>query len=300
MTMAPPDEFGYDRGATTRKLRMRAAAVEQSVQAAPGGDERGALFAYRVVHPVSVARGQSAMVPIVSQRLSARRELLYASDKLPRHPVATLRLKNDTGLTLERGPVTVLDSGDYAGEAVLPFTRAGGELLVSFAVELGIGIEEQRDTKRQLVALRLRNDYLIFEEHDLVITNYQLSSGLDRPVEVVIEHRRLSGYDLISPTDPEEQGSSFARWRVACPPQTRHRFQVTEQRLISRQERVRSLDGMQLQAFLRDRLLAAATVEGLQGVLSSTNRWELLRSRLNGLNVIARRSTNSSARYRAA
>ncbi len=268
MMMAPPDESGYDRGATTRKLRMRAAAVEQSVQAAAGGDERGALFAYRVVHPVSVARGQSAMVPIVSQRLSARRELLYASDKLPRHPVATLRLKNDTGLTLERGPVTVLDSGDYAGEAVLPFTRAGGELLVSFAVELGIGIEEQRDTKRQLVALRLRNDYLIFEEHDLVITNYQLSSGLDRPVEVVIEHRRLSGYDLMSPTDPEEQGSSFARWRVACPPQTRHRFQVTEQRLISRQERVRSLDGMQLQAFLRDRLLAAATVEGLQGVLS--------------------------------
>ena len=268
MMMAPPDESGYDRGATTRKLRMRAAAVEQSVQAAAGGDERGALFAYRVVHPVSVARGQSAMVPIVSQRLSARRELLYASDKLPRHPVATLRLKNDTGLTLERGPVTVLDSGDYAGEAVLPFTRAGGELLVSFAVELGIGIEEQRDTKRQLVALRLRNDYLIFEEHDLVITNYQLSSGLDRPVEVVIEHRRLSGYDLMSPTDPEEQGSSFARWRVACPPQTRHRFQVTEQRLISRQERVRSLDGMQLQAFLRDRLLAAATVEGLQSVLS--------------------------------
>ena len=268
MMMAPPDESGYDRGATTRKLRMRAAAVEQSVQAAAGGDERGALFAYRVVHPVSVARGQSAMVPIVSQRLSARRELLYASDKLPRHPVATLRLKNDTGLTLERGPVTVLDSGDYAGEAVLPFTRAGGELLVSFAVELGIGIEEQRDTKRQLVALRLRNDYLIFEEHDLVVSNYQLSSGLDRPVEVVIEHRRLSGYDLMSPTDPEEQGSSFARWRVACPPQTRHRFQVTEQRLISRQERVRSLDGMQLQAFLRDRLLAAATVEGLQGVLS--------------------------------
>jgi hypothetical protein len=265
--MAPPDEPGYDRGTTTRKLRMRATAVEQTVQAAAGGDERGALFAYRVVHPVSVARGQSAMVPIVSQRLSARRELLYASDKLPRHPVATLRLKNDTGLTLERGPVTVLDSGDYAGEAVIPFTRAGGELLISFAVELGIRIEEQRDTKRQLVALRLRNDYLIFEERDLVISNYQLSSGLDRPVEVVVEHRCLSGYDLVSPTDPDEQSSSFARWRVACPPQARHLFQVTEQRLLSRQERVRSLDGTQLQAFLRDRLLTAATIQGLQGVL---------------------------------
>lgn len=266
--MAAAAEADYDRGATTRKLRMRATAVEQTVQAAAGGDERGALFAYQVVHPVSVARGQSAMVPIVSQRLSARRELLYASDKLPRHPVATLRLKNDTGLTLERGPVTVLDSGDYAGEAVLPFTRAGSELLISFAVELGMRIEEQRDTKRQLVALRLRNDYLIFEEHDLVISNYQMSSSLDRPVEVMIEHRRLGGYDLVSPADPDEQGSSFARWRVACPPQTQRIFQVTERRLLSRQEQIRSIDGTQLQAFLRDRLLTAATVQGLQGVLS--------------------------------
>src|SRR6266545_4054950 len=111
-------------------------AIEASAAPASAGAERGALFQYRVAHPVSVARGQSAMVPIVSQRLGGRKELLYSGQKLPKHPVASLRMRNETGLTLERGPVTVIEEGDYAGEAVLPFTRAGGELIVPYAVEL--------------------------------------------------------------------------------------------------------------------------------------------------------------------
>src|SRR4029434_2644614 len=89
--------------------------LEASTAAVSVGEERGALFQYRVTHPVSVARGQSAMVPIVGRRIDGRKELLYNGQKLPKHPVASLRLRNETGLTLERGPVTVLEQGDYAG-----------------------------------------------------------------------------------------------------------------------------------------------------------------------------------------
>ena len=87
------------------------------------GEERGALFQYRVAHPISVARGRSAMAPIVNRRLDGRKELLYNGRKQPHYPVASLRMLNETGLTLERGPVTVVERGDYAGEAVLPFAR---------------------------------------------------------------------------------------------------------------------------------------------------------------------------------
>ena len=142
-------------------------ALESSTVEASAGEERGALFQYRVTHPVSVARGQSAMVPIVGQRLEARKELLYNGQKLPKHPVASLRLRNETGLTLERGPVTVLEQGDYAGEAVLPFTRAGGELIVPYAVELGINIQEEHSGERQTRGISVRDDYLLFQEWDV-------------------------------------------------------------------------------------------------------------------------------------
>ncbi|PDW00624.1 hypothetical protein [Candidatus Viridilinea mediisalina] len=273
----------YGMPPRSRAFRPSAAQFEEAVQVAAGGDERGALFAYEVVHPVSVARGQSAMVPIVSQRLPARHELLYNGAKHPRHPVAALRLQNGTGLTLERGPVTVLCAGDYGGEAVLPFTRTGGELIVPFAIELGLTVEEQHRGERKLASLHLRDEYLIFEEHDLATTSYHITSGLERAAEVTIEHVPRNGYELVSPTKPDEQSAGFVRWRVACAPQARTVFEVTERRLISRHEQVRSLNGQQLQAFLRDRLLTAETVAALQEVLALYHRAQAAQNELTKL-----------------
>ena len=248
--------------------RFSASALEEAVQVAASGDERGALFAYHVEHPVSVARGQSAMVPILSRRLPAHRELLYNGAKHPRNPVASLRLANATGLTLERGPVTVLAQGDYAGEAVLPFTRAGGELIVPYAVELGLKVEEQRRGARRLHAISLQGDYALIEEHDLIITSYDLSSTLDQMVEVTVEHARASAYELAETSAPHEESAGFARWRVPCAPQARITFVVSERRLVSRHEQVRSLSGAQLRDYLADKLLDAATVKALEGILA--------------------------------
>ncbi|HMQ32373.1 MAG TPA: hypothetical protein PKD53_16695 [Chloroflexaceae bacterium] len=283
--LAEAADAGYGgarkRAAVTE--RLSAAQLEEAVQVAAGGDERGALFAYSVEHPVSVARGQSAMVPILSRRLPARRELLYNGAKHPRHPVASLRLTNETGLTLERGPVTVLDGGDYAGEAVLPFTRAGAELIVPFAVELGIAVSEERQGARRLVGVSFKGDYAVFEEHDLLTTTYQLSSGLDRTAEVMVEHGRLAGYEVAAPRAPDEESAGFARWRVPCPPHARVSFAVTERRLTSRHEQVRALSGAQLQAFMRDRLLDQETLKALAAILALYRQADEAQARIHRL-----------------
>ncbi|MBX0328430.1 hypothetical protein K2Z83_12160 [Oscillochloris sp. ZM17-4] len=186
---------------------------------------------------------------------------------LPSHPVASLRLTNETGLTLERGPVTVLDAGDYAGEAVLPFTRAGGELIVPYAVELGITVSERSRSERRLHAVHIRGEYAVFEEYDLRSRSYDLVSGIDRPAEVLIEQARLAHYDLADTRAPDEESAGFARWRVACPAHGRSAFVVVERRLVSRQEQVRGLSGERLRALLRDGLVNAKTVAFLEGVL---------------------------------
>jgi hypothetical protein len=248
--------------------RLSGAMLEEAAQVAASGDERGALFAYHVEHPVSVARGQSAMVPILSQRLPARRDLLYNGSKHPRNPVASLRLENATGLTLERGPVTVLEQGDYAGEAVLPFTRAGAELIVAYAVELGLTVEERRRGERRLHAVHLKDDYLIVEEHDLAIATYELTSTLDRPAEVTVEHTRLAGFEVAETRAPDEESAGFARWRVPCAPRSRTQLVVTERRLVSRHEHVRSVSGAQLRDYLAGKLLDPATVRALEAILA--------------------------------
>jgi hypothetical protein len=282
--MADAAESAGGRGRRAAKTeRLTGAMLEEAVQVAAGGDERGALFAYHVEHPVSVARGQSAMVPILSRRLPARRDLLYNGAKHPRNPVASLRLENATGLTLERGPVTVLEQGDYAGEAVLPFTRAGAELIVAYAVELGVTVEERRRGERRLHAIRLQDDYAIIEEHDLAITSYELTSALDRPAEVTVEHGRLAGYEVAETRAPDEESAGFARWRVPCAPHSRTQLLVTERRLVSRHEHVRSMSGAQLRDYLAGKLLDPATVRALEGVLALYRQVEEAQQQLRQL-----------------
>jgi hypothetical protein len=260
-----------------------AADMEESVQAAASGSERGALFAYDVTHPVSVARGQSAMVPILSKRLLCRRELLYNQQKFPVHPVASLRLTNETGLTLERGPVTVLEEGAYAGEAVVPFTHTDAEMIVSFAVELGIKVEEQRQSKRHIAAINLHGEYLLIQEYEIWHTSYHLTSTLSDEASVTVEHARRTPYELFETPEPLEQAAGFARWDVACPPDTRTVFEVRERRLISRQEQVRSLSHRRLQEYLRDKYLDAATVGALNEVLGIYQQIEEHRRHLREL-----------------
>ena len=249
----------------TERLSMD--MLEASTAAASVGEERGALFQYRVAHPVSVARGQSAMVPIVGQRLGGRKELLYNSAKLPKHPVASLRMRNETGLTLERGPVTVIEEGDYAGEAVLPFTRAGGELIVPYAVELGITIAEEHSGERQTSGLSVRDDYLIIQEWDIRQTLYRIHSTLSASAEVTIEQALLPSYTLTDSPAPSEQAQGLARWPVACAPNVETSFIVRQRSETSRWERIGDLAPKQLREYLRQRYLDEATYQDLVGVL---------------------------------
>ncbi len=255
-------------------------AAESSTQPASVGEERGALFQYRVAHPVSVARGQSAMVPIVAQRLGGRKELLYNGQKLPRHPVASLRMRNETGLTLERGPVTVIEQGDYAGEAVIPFTRAGGELIVPYAVELGITVQEERSSDRQTGAIGVRDDYLLIQEWDVQRMTYRIVNTLSTAVEVLVEQALAPGYTLHETAAPAEQAQGQARWPVQCPPGVETTFTVQQRRELSRREQVRGVTHRQLSQFLRQRFLDDATFQALSGVLTLYGQVETHQRRL--------------------
>lgn len=242
--------------------------VTDSVRAVAVGEEQGALFAYRVTQPVSVGRGQSAMAPIVGSQISGARELVYNQRRLDKHPLAAIRLKNETDLTLEQGPVTVLINGEYAGEAVLPFTRAGAGFTVFHAVELGVTVLETTHETRYLHGIRLHDSDLLIDEYMLLFRQYTIISTLHTPSIVIIEHHRTAHTELIDTPPPLSEEGFIARWAVSVPAADRTVFTVCERRLLSRSQSISSLTGEQLQHFLRDKLLDEATFQQLSGVLS--------------------------------
>jgi hypothetical protein len=228
----------------------------------------GELFAYRVLSPVTVRRGESALVPIISAQLSYRRELLFNEQKLAAHPVAALRFTNATGLVLERGPVTVLEDGEYRGEALVPFSKEGAEVYLAFAVELGITIHVERETSMVVAGLHIANAMLDIKQAILTRTVYRMESSLATPRVVTIEHPVEPGTTLVDTPDPPTRTAEWYRWSAPCAPRATTTFGVTQRRITSRSERLLDQSHAALREYLRDRWLDQATHDRIAAILA--------------------------------
>lgn len=249
--------------------RMRKAALAQSTPPAAETKDSGEFFQYLVTTPVSVKRGESALVPIIGSEVKYQRELLYNGAKLPKHPVASLRFENVTGLTLERGPVTVVEDGDYKGEAVIPFTKDQNQVYLPYAVELGVTITEQRDHRTETVGLRIRNEYIVYEEYTIQETNYFLENTTDNPVTVTIEAPINHIFTLFDTPAPDVESATERRWKVNVPGRGRTTFTRKERLLNERQELLRKQSYQNLQQFLKNRWLDQETFDQLSAVLET-------------------------------
>ena len=243
-----------------------ASLTEAAPQGASGAD-LGELFQYEVTTPVTVKRGESALVPILNARVPYGRQLLYNGAKMPTHPVAALRFTNTTDLVLERGPVTVVEDGDYRGEALVPFTKAGGEVYLAFAVELGIKVSEAPRNRTEVAGLRIEGGYLHIQQAQYQTTTYTCESSLKQARVVTIEHPVRKDAELVDTPPPAEQNPDYYRWQVTCPPRGKAKFVVTQRSLYWRQEAVLNQQYDQLERYLRDRWLDAATLARLKGLL---------------------------------
>lgn len=264
----------------------RQAGREQLREAAPvttSGADLGELFQYNIGTPVTVGRGHSAMVPIVSADLVYRKDLLYNGTKLPAHPVASLRLENKTGLTLERGPVTVIEDGEYVGEALLPFSAADAEFLVPYAVELNVRVQENAGNRREVHGLHIDGAYLVVEEWDIRWQEYQVNNSAARPLTILIEHPRTTRYDLFETIEPVEKSDEHFRFSVEVPAGGERTLRVRARRLLSRREQLQRQSYAQLQRYLRDGLLGQDTHENLVALL---RLWEQIEEKQRRLHEV--------------
>lgn len=249
-------------------------AVAQAAQVTTQGKALGELFQYIIGTPVTVGRGQSAMVPIIGTEMDYRKDLLYNGAKLPTHPVATLRFKNSTGLTLERGPLTVIENGEYVGEAILPFTAAEGEGVVPYAVELGVRVKEESGSSTQMRGLELTGLYLQFEEWHIQWRNYQVTNNTDKAFNILVEHPRSMHYEIFDTPTPKEHTQDMLRFKVSLAPHGETSLKVQERRLIRRREELKQQSYEGLQQYLQKGLLDK---QALDKALKLLMLWDTIR-----------------------
>lgn len=276
---SPPPRFARALSTGFGSAAPRAAAPamlrSEMAKAAPPAaqvKDAGEFFQYVVTAPVSVKRGESALVPIVGAEISYKRELLYNGAKLPTHPVVALRFDNSTGLTLERGPVTVVEDGDYKGEAVVAFTKDGSQVYLPYAVELGVRITEHQESATHDTGLTIKDAYFVYEQFVVAVTKYTIENTTSKPQTVTIEAPIQTGWELADMRVPDVVTATEHRWRVNIAARSKTDF-VRRTRFRSfRREEVRQLSYQKLQEIGKHTWLEEAVRGKLAEMLNELSR----------------------------
>lgn len=232
--------------------------------------EAGELFEYAFSQPVTVRKGQSVMLPFLQQKINARKLLIY-TDGGSEFPRNAAEITNNSGKTLDGGPLTVFDGNTYAGEALMDTTKANDKRLISYAVDLGTRITTAYDSDsavvRQVKASRgvLTARSAVRETKTFTIKNVDAKAKT-----LIIEHPIRPGYKLLSQTAAEKTSTAY-RFSVAVPAAGETKFVIEEENLLDQTYSITSLNPEFLGQFLQNREISAAARTQLQAILAKKN-----------------------------
>ncbi|MBW2050247.1 MAG: hypothetical protein JRJ09_17210 [Deltaproteobacteria bacterium] len=246
--------------------------------------ERGEMFEYRIVHPVTIERNRSALVPIVAAEIEGQAVDLYNQKVRPRNPLAAIRLKNSTGLTLEGGPLTVFQGSGYAGDALIKTFKPTEQRYITYAVDLGILVNTKTGTKTEEIDRVIINRGVIRMRRGVVETRtYNLDNRNTRPKTVVIEHPYHPDWKLLNRVKPIEITDNYIRFQVEAPAQKVTSFSVREMRESWERIIVGNLTPDQITVMAQKRYLTKGTQKKLQEIVALKSKISTINKRLEAI-----------------
>ncbi len=229
----------------------------------------GDLFEYEIEHPVTIRRNQSALVPIVLRPFEGRPVLLYNKAARAENPMRAVEFKNTTGLTLEGGPVTVLEGGSYVGEAMLETVKPDEQHLVPYAVELSVRVLDNVDSHEGTVTrVVIRNRMMSLFRVQESQTAYTFDNRASAEQIVYLDHPRQAEWHLHDTPAPHETTESYWRFRFALAPAAVTRFVVRERYTCHYDHGLTDLNERQLGFWMQQRYFDARTEQVLRQVVA--------------------------------
>jgi hypothetical protein len=220
--------FMPSAGMQAEELKEFAQLQTSSVEGATG-TTLGELFEYNFAGPITIKKNQSAMLPFLQDKISARKLLIYTQND-GEHPVNAAEITNNTSKTLDGGPITVYDCGAYAGEALFETVKTGDRRLIGYAVDYGTRVTTAFDTGHRVVReLHVKNGTLELHYGEHTTRTYTIRNVDGKPKSLIVQQDGVQQYSVLSPK-PSERTASAYRFEVKLPANTTQTLKVEEER----------------------------------------------------------------------
>lgn len=317
-------EYAADEGGGGNSvMSMRKAAPAASIaagfadQAAVGrtgaggsnaAADAGFLFEWTFKNPITIARGQSVMLPLTEGEVEARKVLIFNGRNVSTqgayssgtHPQIGVELINTTGQKLPPGQVTVFDNGSYAGDALMSFLGAGEKRLLSYADDLSVSGSVSAASRRMISAVKITGGVMTITRKTSYELTYTFNNTSIEEKNLIIEHPIRFNAALAVPEKADERTESVYRFNRLLPARQSLSFQVVEE--IPASERLSltgtSVESPEFVSFMSNREIPENVRAALQQAAALRGAANVAAARVDEIGAELTRAESEQARIR--
>jgi hypothetical protein len=246
------------------------------IEAAAAAEE-ATQIAFTAPYKVSVAAGQSLVLPLLDRELPARRIDLYQPRVDQRHPLAAIELTNKSETGLPPGVLTLYQLNSehgalYIGDARLAALPAGDKRLLSYALDGKVTIDRSDTERRPVVKATIGNGLLRVSRVIRATTSYRVKAAAGAALPpFLFEQPRRQGAVLTSP-EPKTVQMTAEAYRIpfALPAAGEGSLTVIEEQPTEETIRLLDIDDDRLGALVSSSELDPKLRQGLAAI--STRR----------------------------
>lgn len=239
VAQAPLDDLRnerYDADRTTVEQQAQTldlGGLMSSVDSMAAGAVHEGVTRYDVNDLVTVPDDGSTMVAIINQQIPGEDALLYRPDSAvpdsSTYPLRVVRLRNNTGVLLERGPVAIYQTGSLLGQGLLEPLTDGGTTSIPFAIERGVAVEISHDNEQTTGRLvKINAGRITIEQFNQRSTTFAIRNGLDRATKLYLRHARMTNWELVDPPEGTEEVEGAVLLPVALEANRDSEFEIVE------------------------------------------------------------------------
>lgn len=225
----------------------------------------GEVFQYVLDAPVTVARQQSAMLPILSALIDTRRVSIFNRNDGLSNPMRGVEITNTSDLQLMPGPIAVYDGSAYAGDAQIGHVPAGDKRLLAYAVDLDVAATTTDRGASSVRKVRIVDGLIEQTTQQRHTVEYAFENkDREQGRTIIVEHPLIEGWDLVETPEPKERTQDTLRFEVSAKAGDSAKLGVTQQVVQSQRLELLSYDLPTLLAHQQAGRASAKVVEAFR------------------------------------
>jgi hypothetical protein len=258
--------------------------MRQQAPASAQAQALGEQFEYKLPQPISIRRNESGLLPIIHSEVEGEKVSLYNAGTGESRPRLAVWLKNTSGLTLDAGAFTVIDSNAFAGEGLIETIQPEERRLLSYAIDLAVEVSSNSSTEQQRVdRIEISRGIMRMERKLTEKRGYIVRNNDEKTRRVVIEHPVRGGWKLVETPAPAESTASYYRFRMKAEPKSTTELTVREETPREMTYSITNVTPEQIALWLRQGAIDAEIESALSSIVSIKTEINDLRQRIAAL-----------------